>query len=39
MAHQATWGDTGQPLEKLDEVPLDDNWIKRELRAGPGVVA
>lgn len=30
MAHQASWGDTGQPLEKLGDVPLDDSWTQRK---------
>lgn len=23
---QAAWGDTGQPLDKLDQVPRDSRW-------------
>ncbi|RMZ75586.1 hypothetical protein DV737_g5207, partial [Chaetothyriales sp. CBS 132003] len=28
MAHQAAWGDTGQPLDKLEDVPHDPSWVK-----------
>ncbi|RMZ87070.1 hypothetical protein DV736_g5705, partial [Chaetothyriales sp. CBS 134916] len=28
MAHQSAWGDTGQPLDKLEYVPRDPSWIK-----------
>lgn len=28
------WGDTGQPLEKLDYVPRDESWLRSTYTAG-----
>ena len=28
MVSQSGWGDIGQPLNRLDHVPRDANWLK-----------